>query len=765
MAPTGDPHATHANAINQTQMGRYNEMGHLAPANDKTAANHEHYLADDFSRGWFHAECFRVEQERLARVHLQAICAAVDDRHALGMCPDGRWVNDPEEFPVPQLSGVSIDVSPFPPHDQQYYVCGMYQPEVSKLPPLALPTHGMDEDGNSTWTRLVDFAQHQDACHVFDEFSGKTHFGKVYGGALDAGYITEALQAISLRPKLARQLFYCWDTRRSVYIARLYKHGCCLRVEVDDYVPVGPPGSDVSTNVPICARSQFFPNVMWPSLAEKAYAKVHTYRGSTTESTPDDVGGWEALGGGGMTEEALVDFTGGVAGRFRTCDVTADRLFLYMYELQRDTLFVCRPNPTLCDMYGVRLNPYYPNVVNRAVAHEGNCYVQVFCGAPGLFDGGLSDENVPWNLINSKQYPERPGDGFFWCTAEDFGYFYDTIIECRLVNSGDVSIPNMPPPRMGGFLGGGMVGMMGIPGLPGLPPVPGLGGPPMPGMMGGPGMMGMGPPGMPGMGPPGMGPPGMGMPGMGMPGMGPPPMGAAPMGGPFIPGAMPPGSMPELVEGRLAPDGSPLMWYEHVHATKDEVTRHNEPEFTIRVPDNECPIEIVCSVEQYDTRLSMTTPQRDMPEAILAKAYEGMGGNYYSAELVAKSNWVHMRDSMVAFCCKRGGEYKIVAEFPSKRSHVARMVFRCYSSKPGVMVSAGVATTRHLLVESYEPPKAYKFTLVGCKTPEQMYQEDIKLDAPEPHNYARDRLRKKEDDENTGFSEFTEELREDCSVM
>jgi hypothetical protein len=40
-----------------------------------------------------------------------------------------------------------------------------------------------------------------------------------------------ARKAISLRPKLVKQLFYAWQTRRSIYIARLFKHGTWMRVE------------------------------------------------------------------------------------------------------------------------------------------------------------------------------------------------------------------------------------------------------------------------------------------------------------------------------------------------------------------------------------------------------------------------------------------------------------------------------------------------------------------------------------------------------
>ncbi|CAE7209378.1 ade6 [Symbiodinium sp. CCMP2592] len=295
---------------------------------------------------------------------------------------------------------------------------------------------------------LVDFAQHADAVHLFDEFSSKTHCGRVYQGALDNGYFVEALQAISLRPKLVKQLFYAWQARRSVYIARLYKHGTWMRVEVDDYVPVGRPGrNDTDVNVPICCRSEHFPNVIWPSLIEKAYAKIHTLRLSPSAVSEEDMGGWEALNGGGKVEDALADLTGGVAGRFYTQDVSPDRLFIYIHDLQRDTLFVCRPNPTTCELQGVRLNPYYPYAVNRAVHWEGGLYLQLFCGGPGVYDGGLQDITVPYTLSRNEKYPEKREDGFFWLNAEDFHEYFGTIFECRLVNSGDVSLPDMPPPR------------------------------------------------------------------------------------------------------------------------------------------------------------------------------------------------------------------------------------------------------------------------------------------------------------------------------
>ena len=66
-----------------------------------------------------------------------------------------------------------------------------------------------------------------------------------------------------------------------------------------------------------------------------------------------------------------------------------------------------------------RLNPYYPYAVNRAVQWEGGLYYQVFCGGPGVHDGGLQDITVPYSLSHCEKYPEKREDGFFWLSAED----------------------------------------------------------------------------------------------------------------------------------------------------------------------------------------------------------------------------------------------------------------------------------------------------------------------------------------------------------
>jgi len=673
---------------------------------------HSHQKVELHDQGWFHAESNRYEQEELAKMHIMSISKAVGQRETAGSCRDGRWVNSPHEFPDLGLTGTVLSnaLVPFPPNDQQYYVGGRYDPANSRLAPTAVPMFAHNGTSSSTWIRLVDFAQHADAVHLFDEFSCKTHCGRIFQGSLDNGYFVEALQAISLRPKLVKQLFYAWQTRRSIYIARLFKHGTWMRVEVDDFVPVGRPGrNDTDGNLPVCCRSEHFPNVIWPSLIEKAYAKIHTLRFSSSAISEDDMGGWEAIGGGGKVEDALADLTGGVAGRFNTKDVSPDRLFIYIHDLQRDTLFVCRPSQTLCELQGVRLNPYYPYAVNRAVQWEGGLYFQVFCGGPGVHDGGLEDITVPYTLSHGDTYPEKREDGFFWLNAEDFHEYFGTIFECRLVNSGDVALAEMPPPRFDvirppptemSLMASGML-------APGLMP--------MPGMM------------------------------------------------PESPHSE--ASDLEVIQRKgvqhVAPDGQPLAWYEWIYANPGEVVRMNEPEFVVSVPQHAVPCEVVCSIEQFDPRMLMKEPGRPEAVAILCKVYEKVDGeNLYSTELVCRSNWLPVRDSMVCFSVTRGGEYLIVAELPQETSHVERMIFRCYASQPYVMVAAHRMTRRHLLAKPNRLPGASRLSFVGLMEP-----EGFDKDKPVALDWEYDAMRKAMFDLDTGWDGLVKEVQEDCVIM
>mmetsp|Transcript_33416 Transcript_33416/g.76343 ORF Transcript_33416/g.76343 Transcript_33416/m.76343 type:complete len:860 (-) Transcript_33416:80-2659(-) len=697
-----------------------------------------HHGVELREQGWFQAEPNRADQDALAKRNFDLLTRLVQERTRVGLCADGKWINDPVAFPLPPelLEGEAPNggIVPFAPHDEQFFICGVYDPAKSSLRSTQVPGLEPDPEANSTWVRLTDFGTQQGsapACRVFDDMPNLTHYGKIIQGDLNNGYIVEAMQAISMRPKLARSLFYCWDTQLSIFIVRLFMNGVCMRVELDDFVPVGSiVRAQVGERYPIGCRSENFPHVLWPTLVEKAYAKVHT-----TRREDDNLckGGWEVLTGGGRVEDALADFTGGVAGRFRTQDVTEDRLFIYIYDLQRYTLFVCRVHERNCDAHGVKLNPYWPHCVNRAILWEGRPYLQVYCGAPGLHDGGLEEITVPWSLINSEEYPEKRTDGFFWVALNEFHMFFDTIFECRLVNSGDVAIEGMPPPRLPGQMPSfdAPVNYMLNPMGPAIAPQ----------------MSRMSPMGMPVPPPPalnGLYPLAEGLPRKNHEALHP---------GDLLPDGQKLGSGTGFQH--RSPEGVPLMYFEWVFACPGKITRDNEPEFSVSVPEHQVPCEIIASIDQVDMRGEMTGYDFPDQAAIVVKVYECVDRNhFYSKDLVCKSNWIPIRNAMVAFNCTRGGEFKITAEVPYADTVCQRMVFRCYSSRPGVQVNAAAALRRHVVVDPIEPPRAVKWSFVGSVAPEKL----LSTDEPEPFDKKYDSLRQPAFDVH-------ESIEEVCSVM
>mmetsp|Transcript_158587 Transcript_158587/g.508774 ORF Transcript_158587/g.508774 Transcript_158587/m.508774 type:complete len:1445 (+) Transcript_158587:179-4513(+) len=553
------------------------------------------------------------------------------------------------------------------------------------------------------WVRMIDYGPTSgpgcsSAVGLFNDLSQKTHCGRIFQSSLENAYMVEALNAITLRPRLVHRLFYSWNVDFSIFAVRLFMNGTWLCVEVDDFVPArDQPWEEEHDDKPFCCYSEHFPAVLWPSLVEKAYGKACTLRDHGVWKAPNNSGGWEALGGGGRVDEALADLTGGVASSFSTKDVASDRLFIYLYELQRDCLFVCRVYHARCIRNGVGLNPFAHYAVNRAAHHDGECYVQVFCSSPdGTFSGGLDDNIIiPHHLL--RIYPEKAEDGFFWLNIADFHYYFETIFECRLVNSPDVGLPGMPPSRL------------------------------------------------PGARPPAMGvvprdkdvklPPSLSRFGQQETAHSWPPHAEA--AEPHVPRSSP--EMRGVGLGGIDPcyKGLPLLeepwdekplFYEHVFANAGMVTEHRPPEFTVVMPNLPC--EIVACVEQTSTRITQVGPTRPRHTAVLLKVYEELEHNIYSADLVCKSNWMNVRNSMVAFKSNRGGTFRIMAEM-QEGARCERLIFRCYSSVPGVTVTAAAGMQRHLLAEPQGPAAASKWSLVGCVRPERLPRGDLPLPVEE----------------------------------
>lgn len=278
----------------------------------------------------------------------------------------------------------------------------------------------------AAWQRLQEFVM--DAPYPTMHAGAIPRAGRVYQGALENFYLAAGLQALAMKPWLIGQIFADMNFSNpslGVFTLRFYKHGQWHHVVVDDALPF-----DRSMN-PLCTRSEFWPSYSWPAIIEKAYAKLH--------------GSWEGLGGGGHVEEVLTDLTGGCSTRFGTTDVAQDRLWQYLFFLQDSCLFGCNINDQECSKRHIPMESHHASAIYRVVKHQGVPYVCVCMAAPTYAVARMPNCDVP--------SPEGYGvqDGFVWLRIDDFVQLFDTIYECRLVNS-DLG------PRPGGLTPGWVPG-------------------------------------------------------------------------------------------------------------------------------------------------------------------------------------------------------------------------------------------------------------------------------------------------------------------
>ena len=158
----------------------------------------------------------------------------------------------------------------------------------------------------------------------------KVHAGRVQQGVLKNGFLMEAFTAMATRPALIANCFVAHDVHLGLYVVRLYKNAQWAVVPVDDFLPCDNEGRVLS-----CLTEQF-PMTSWAPMLEKAYCRLAF--------------SWTGIQGC-TVEEALSDLTGGICGRFFLSDFAMDRLFVYFYELQNESLWVIRPKHSECLAY------------------------------------------------------------------------------------------------------------------------------------------------------------------------------------------------------------------------------------------------------------------------------------------------------------------------------------------------------------------------------------------------------------------------------
>jgi hypothetical protein len=288
------------------------------------------------------------------------------------------------------------------------------------------------------WERLYD--TEAEAENLYDPVRGTDPHspmpGRIYQGDIDDLYFVQAMVMIAMKSKLVVDVFNLPEnpnTKSAAFACRFYKHGQWVSVIVDGFLPY-----DKDDN-PMCCRHEAFPGRVWPSILEKAYAKLH--------------GSWMAIGDkGGDVEEALVDLTGGVAGRFNTMDVAADRLWKYFSELKATTIWGCGIDNAECSKRNIPIAKHWASAIFDVSQHQGMPVVGVFTCAPWS-----SVQHFPLiDMNDDKDWHE----GYMWLRIDDFCQLFTDVYECRLTNSDLVPFakPTMilPPgrPDPGVFHGG-----------------------------------------------------------------------------------------------------------------------------------------------------------------------------------------------------------------------------------------------------------------------------------------------------------------------
>lgn len=282
------------------------------------------------------------------------------------------------------------------------------------------------------WRRLLEMSA--DTPYPQMDYNSGTfipRMGRVYQGPVDNFYFIQALHAVGQKWKLVENLFANMQyssPKIGFFIIRFYKHAQWHQIEIDDALPFD------HWDKPYCATGEFFPTHSWPCLVEKAYAKLH--------------GSWEALGGGGHVEEALTDLTGGCSTRYSTTDVAQDRLWQYLYLMQNYCIFALSISQAGCSRRQVPLRKNWAAAIYCLLRHEDAPYVCVCTSAPVA-----TLRHMPLRAI-----PGLDGlgmnDGYACLSMDDFVTFFDTIYECRLVNSdlgppSELGIPGTPGWVMG----------------------------------------------------------------------------------------------------------------------------------------------------------------------------------------------------------------------------------------------------------------------------------------------------------------------------
>ncbi|XP_071489485.1 calpain-A-like [Diadema antillarum] len=246
----------------------------------------------------------------------------------------------------------------------------------------------------------------------------------VVQGVLGDCWFLAPLSAIAKVPHLIERVVPLGQSFDEGYTGmfrfRFWRFGRWVSVVVDDRLPT-------RNGRLIFARSSDS-DEFWPSLVEKAYAKLH--------------GSYSGLAGG-MAADSFVDLTGGLAEVYDLNETTADDLYGILYRGTRSGAFMCcsrkgdwRANETN-NLGIVTGHSYSIHRVQTGMLKGGNTVRLVQIRNPWAnsteWKGKWSDSSTLWkNVLNREDFEDDTqsiSDGEFWMSYTDFvGEFTKIVI-------------------------------------------------------------------------------------------------------------------------------------------------------------------------------------------------------------------------------------------------------------------------------------------------------------------------------------------------
>ncbi|PAA90011.1 hypothetical protein BOX15_Mlig029950g1 [Macrostomum lignano] len=321
------------------------------------------------------------------------------------------------------------------------------------------------ESSNIYYTRKVNHAwkRPHEICKNPKFFVGGASRFDVNQGKLGNCWFLSALASLSLHPQLLHQVVppdqdfdssdYC-----GLFHFRFWQYGDWVNVIVDDRLPVCQQNNNAKgpskwqlVFMQSAQRTEF-----WSALLEKAYAKL--------------AGSYEALIGG-LSSEAMEDFTGGITVSYAPRQVPCPRVLFHtiLEANKRSCLMNCSVVKTknLSDWAGCGLDSRHAYSVTGAApvkmkTQDALLYCESFVtedgkptdeppgdtvfvplvrirnpwGSSREWSGDWGDKSKAWAAVSAEEKArinvKFKGDGEFWMSIKDFCKFFSDLEMCHL---------------------------------------------------------------------------------------------------------------------------------------------------------------------------------------------------------------------------------------------------------------------------------------------------------------------------------------------